>query len=162
MALLELVFQVDDIRETFLIRHFFNVKHTGIKPPYWIIFPIIILLSLSMFISNLGKPKLTKTNQNAHIIKIIPEPILTNAQEIIISKCSMCHAKEPLWDNMHSAPKQVMLETTEDILMNIQNIYSQSVASFAMPPGNVSFLENHERAQIEELYLTILDLTKNK
>ncbi|MDG1467323.1 MAG: urate hydroxylase PuuD [Alphaproteobacteria bacterium] len=145
-----------------LIRHFFNVKHTGIKPPYWIIFPIIILLSLSMFISNLGKPKLTKTNQNAHIIKIIPEPILTNAQEIIISKCSMCHAKEPLWDNMHSAPKQVMLETTEDILMNIQNIYSQSVASFAMPPGNVSFLENHERAQIEELYLTILNLTKNK
>ena len=145
-----------------LIRHFFNVKHTGIKPPYWIIFPIIILLSLSMFISNLGKPKLTKTNQNALIIKIIPEPILTNAQEIIISKCSMCHAKEPLWDNMHSAPKQVMLETTEDILMNIQNIYSQSVASFAMPPGNVSFLENHERAQIEELYLTILNLTKNK
>ena len=115
-----------------------------------------------MFISNLGKPKLTKTSQNAHIIKIIPEPILTNAQEIIISKCSMCHAKEPLWDNMHSAPKQVMLETTEDILMNIQNIYSQSVASFAMPPGNVSFLENHERAQIEELYLTILNLTKNK
>jgi uncharacterized membrane protein len=46
--------------------------------------------------------------------------------------------------------------------MNIQNIYSQSVASFAMPPGNVSFLENHERAQIEELYLTILNLTKNK
>ena len=143
-----------------LIRHFFNIKHTGLKPPYWIIFPVIVLLFLSMFISNYGKPQLTKINQNVQLIKKIPEPILSNAEEIIVSKCSMCHAKEPLWDNMHNAPKQVMLETTEDIIVNIENIYSQSVASFAMPPGNVSFLENHERAEIEKLYLTILKLTK--
>ena len=67
--------------------------------------------------------------------------------------------KEPLWDNMHNPPKQLILETAEDIIINIENIYSQSVASFAMPPGNVSFLENHERAEIEKLYLTILNLT---
>ena len=145
-----------------LIRHFFNIKHTGLKPPYWIIFPVIILLFLSIFISDYGKPQLTKINQNVHLIKDIPKPILSSAQEIIVSKCSMCHAKEPLWDNMHNPPKQLILETAEDIIVNIENIYSQSVASFAMPPGNVSFLENHERAQIEELYLTILDLTKNK
>ena len=142
-----------------LIRHFFNIKHTGLKPPYWIIFPVIILLFLSMFISDYGKPQLTKINKNVHLIKSIPEPILSNAQEIIVSKCSMCHAKEPLWDNMHNPPKQLILETAEDIIVNIENIYSQSVASFAMPPGNVSFLENHERAEIGKLYLTILNLT---
>jgi uncharacterized membrane protein len=145
-----------------LIRHFFNIKHTGLKPPYWIIFPVIILLFLSIFISDYGKPQLTKINQNVHLIKDIPKPILSSAQEIIVSKCSMCHAKEPLWDNMHNPPKQLILETAEDIIVNIENIYSQSVASFAMPPGNVSFLENHERAEIEKLYLTILNLTKNK
>jgi len=145
-----------------LIRHFFNIKHTGLKPPYWIIFPVIVLFFLSMFISDYGRPQLTKTNQNVNLIKDIPKPILINAQEIIVSKCSMCHAKEPLWDNMHNAPKQVILETAEDIIVNIDNIYSQSVASFAMPPGNVSFLENHERAEIEKLYLTIMNLTKNK
>ena len=44
----------------------------------------------------------------------------------------------------------------------MENIYSQSVVSFAMPPGNVTLLENRERAEIEGLYLTILNLTKNK
>mgnify|MGYP006094981495 CR=1 FL=1 len=63
---------------------------------------------------------------------------------------------------MQKAPKQVILEITEDILINMENIYSQSVVSFAMPPGNVTLLENRERAEIEGLYLTILNLTKNK
>ena len=60
---------------------------------------------------------------------------------------------------MQKAPKQVILEITEDILINMENIYSQSVDSFAMPLGNVTLLENHERAEIEELYLTILNYT---
>ena len=67
----------------------------------------------------------------------------------------MCHAKEPLWPNMQSAPKLLKLETTEDIINNIDKVYKQSVISFAMPPGNISFLENHERAEIGKLYEVI-------
>ena len=73
----------------------------------------------------------------------------------------MCHAKEPLWENMQNAPKLIKLETKKDIIDNIDNIYSQSVLSYAMPPGNVSFIENHERAQIQKLYMIINNL-KNK
>ena len=51
--------------------------------------------------------------------------------------------------------------TKKDIIDNIDNIYSQSVLSYAMPPGNVSFVENHERAQIHKLYMIINNL-KNK
>ena len=144
-----------------LIRHFFNIKHTGAKPPYWVCIPIIILGSIVFYISDLGKPKLNNIKNTANLIELIPEKTLVNAQEIIVSKCSMCHAKEPLWENMRNAPKLVNLETSTDIINNIDNIYKQSVLSYAMPPGNISFLEENERSLINQLYMSVHNL-KNK
>ena len=136
-----------------LIRHFFNIKHTGEKPPYWVLLPIIILITLSIYISYIGKPDLNLNNKsNVELISKIPKLILTNAEEVIITKCSMCHAREPLWDNMKSAPKLILLETQQDIIKNINSIYKQSVVSFAMPPGNITFLELAERENINKLY----------
>jgi len=144
-----------------LIRHFFNIKHTGAKPPYWVCVPIIILGSIIFYISDLGKPKLNNIKNTANLIELIPEKTLVSAQEIIVSKCSMCHAKEPLWENMRNAPKLVNLETSTDIINNIDNIYKQSVLSYAMPPGNISFLEENERSLINQLYMSVHNL-KNK
>ena len=144
-----------------LIRHFFNIKHTGVKPPYWVCVPIIILGSIIFYISDLGKPKLNNIKNTATLIELIPEKTMVSAQEIIVSKCSMCHAKEPLWENMKNAPKLVNLETSTDIINNIDNIYRQSVLSYAMPPGNISFLEDNERSLINQLYLSVHNL-KNK
>ena len=144
-----------------LIRHFFNIKHTGAKPPYWVCVPIIILGSIIFYISDLGKPKLNNVKNTATLIQLIPEKTLVSAQEIIVSKCSMCHAKEPLWENMKNAPKLVNLETPTDIINNINNIYKQSVLSYAMPPGNISFLEENERSLINQLYMSVHNL-KNK
>ena len=144
-----------------LIRHFFNIKHTGAKSPYWVCVPIIILGSIIFYISDLGKPKLNNVKNTATLIELIPEKTLVSAQEIIVSKCSMCHAKEPLWENMKNAPKLVNLETSTDIINNIDNIYKQSVLSYAMPPGNISFLEENERSLINQLYVSVHNL-KNK
>ena len=144
-----------------LIRHFFNIKHTGAKPPYWVCVPIIILGSIIFYISDLGKPKLNNIKNTANLIELIPEKTLLSAQEIIVSKCSMCHAKEPLWENMKNAPKLVNLETSIDIINNIDSIYKQSVLSYAMPPGNISFLEDNERSLINQLYVSVHNL-KNK
>ena len=144
-----------------LIRHFFNIKHTGAKPPYWVCVPIIILGSIIFYISDLGKPKLNNVKNSATLIELIPEKTLVSAQDIIVSKCSMCHAKEPLWENMENAPKLVNLETPTDIINNIDNIYKQSVLSYAMPPGNISFLEENERSLINQLYMSVHNL-KNK
>ena len=141
-----------------LIRHFFNVKHTGSKPPYWVAIPVTIFTLLTIYISYSGKPELSEMKGNATLINKIPKPILANAQEIIVSKCAMCHAREPLWENMANAPKLIRLETKKDIVDNIDNIYSQSVLSFAMPPGNLSFIEDHERVEIQKLYIAINNL----
>ena len=144
-----------------LIRHFFNIKHTGAKPPYWVCVPIIILGSIIFYISDLGKPKLNNIKNTATLIELIPEKTMVSAQEVIVSKCSMCHAKEPLWENMKNAPKFVKLETSIDIINNIDSIHKQSVLSYAMPPGNISFLEDNERSLINQLYVSVHNL-KNK
>ena len=144
-----------------LIRHFFNIKHSGANPPYWVCVPIIILGSIIFYISDLGKPKLNNIKNTANLIELIPEETLVSAQEVIVSKCSMCHAKEPLWENMNNAPKLVNLESSVDIINNIDNIYKQSVLSYAMPPGNISFLEENERSLINQLYVSVNNL-KNK
>ena len=104
---------------------------------------------------------MNQIKDTALIIEKIPKKTLISAKEIIIAKCAMCHAQEPLWDNMRYAPKLVKLETSTDIINNIDNIYKQSVLSYAMPPGNISMLEEHERYLINQLYLSVNNL-KNK
>ena len=49
---------------------------------------------------------------------------------------------------MHFAPKGVVLETEADILGQVDEIYWQVAASHAMPPGNVIWVENEERAML--------------
>ena len=142
-----------------LIRHFFNIKHTGVKPPYWIWAPISMIILLSIFITEIGKPKLINNEKNSlRILDKIPKTLITASEEIIISKCSMCHARKPLWDNLSSPPKMVVLETKEDIIKHIDGIYSQAVASYAMPPGNITFIEGSDRHILKILYEKIKKL----
>ena len=67
------------------------------------------------------------------------------AATIIQSRCSMCHAREPLWPGFVHAPKNVLLETEDDIVHNASLISVQAVHSHAMPPGNITGLEPEER-----------------
>ena len=51
-------------------------------------------------------------------------------------------------------------EVLDNIINNIDNIYKQSVLSYAMPPGNISFLEENERSLINQLYMSVHNLKK--
>jgi uncharacterized membrane protein len=67
-------------------------------------------------------------------------------EEIVISRCSMCHMNEPVWDGVHVAPKGVMLDTPERIRLHADQIYAQAVMTRAMPPGgNVTDLSEDDR-----------------
>ena len=71
-----------------------------------------------------------------------------DVQQIVMGRCSMCHAAEPVWDGLHWPPKGVMLETPAQIAHNARAIYFQAGISHAMPPGNLTYIEPEERAQI--------------
>lgn len=63
-------------------------------------------------------------------------------------RCSMCHSAEPFHEGILWAPKNVMLETPAQIAARAKDIYIQSAISHAMPPANLSFMEESERKQI--------------
>ncbi len=58
----------------------------------------------------------------------------------------MCHAAEPLWEGIIVAPKNLHLETSADILTQAEAIYLHSAISHAMPPANITYMEEGERA----------------
>ena len=44
-----------------------------------------------------------------------PTPKFTQVENIVISRCSMCHAAEPVWDGIPTAPEGVLLDTNDQI-----------------------------------------------
>ena len=72
--------------------------------------------------------------------------------ETVLGRCSMCHAAEPFYEGILWPPKGVVLETSRQVAAHAREIYLQSGRSHAMPPANVSFMEEAERAAIVAWY----------
>jgi uncharacterized membrane protein len=67
------------------------------------------------------------------------------AEEIVISRCSMCHGAEPVWTGIAAAPGGVMLDTPERVRQHARLINIYAVRSDAMPPGNLTEMTLQER-----------------
>jgi uncharacterized membrane protein len=66
-------------------------------------------------------------------------------QGIVVSRCSMCHAAEPVWAGIATAPKSVRLDDAAQIKLHARLIAINAVRSHAMPPGNVTEITPDER-----------------
>lgn len=136
-----------------LIRHFFNTKHKGLPAPYWTWLVASILIVCSVLLSYAGAP-----NNNVYEVsnlKMTKEEIHKTAVELVIERCSSCHAREPLWEGLAFAPKGIHLETEEEVLKMANEIYWQSAASWAMPPGNIIWLEDEERVLLSDWHASL-------
>jgi uncharacterized membrane protein len=136
-----------------LIRHFFNTKHKGLPAPYWTWLVASILALCSVLLSYAGAP-----NNNVYEVSnlnITKEEIHKTAVELVIERCSSCHAREPLWEGLAFAPKGIHLETEEEVLKMANEIYWQSAASWAMPPGNIIWLEDEERVLLSDWHASL-------
>ena len=131
-----------------LIRHFFNTKHKGLPAPYWTWLAASFLVACCISLSYVGGP--SKEDYEMSNLKLSKEDIHNSAVELVIERCSACHAKEPVWDGLAFAPKGVYLETEAQIIKMANEIYWQSAASWAMPPGNIIWLDDDERALLSE------------
>ena len=58
------------------------------------------------------------------------------AFDVVLGNCSMCHAREPVWEGLRWPPKGVVLETRSDVTQNAERIFLHAGASRAMPPPN--------------------------
>ncbi|MGC1486300.1 MAG: urate hydroxylase PuuD [Albidovulum sp.] len=140
------------------IRHWFNSRHARQGSPTWtwlataLIFLLIAWLSTAPLFQSApeAEARLTPAAQ-----RFAAAEGFDAVQDIVLGRCSMCHATEPGYEGIHWAPKGVRLETPAQIAAQARKIYLQAGVTHAMPPANVSFIEPHERAKIVNWYRSV-------
>jgi uncharacterized membrane protein len=139
------------------IRHWFNTHHARKGNPHWTWAVTVILFLLIAWLSTapMRQPPAEGEPQAALAAQALAHaqtPGFGAVTAIVQGRCSMCHAREPVWAGMYWPPKGVVLETGEDIAREARRIYLQAGLSHAMPPGNLSAMEPGERAAIVAWY----------
>jgi uncharacterized membrane protein len=138
-----------------LVRHFYNVRHSGGGDPWWMwgaaAVCVLLAVGISYTSSPLGRERLGLSAAAAPVEVASAAPAApAEAVEIVVSRCSMCHAAEPAWTGIAIAPKGVMLDTPERIARQAEAIRYHAVLTASMPPNNITGLEPDERRVLAE------------
>jgi uncharacterized membrane protein len=121
-----------------VIRHFYNSRHEDKGSPWWTWAVAAAGMLAIAWLSAAGPGGATTG--------ALPRAATFAAVEkIVISRCSMCHASEPVWAGISAAPKGVLLDGAEQIRRHARLIEINAVRSRAMPPGNLTEMTGEER-----------------
>ncbi|GGD98997.1 cysteine desulfurase [Gemmobacter megaterium] len=138
------------------IRHWFNSKHARLGNPHWTWGVTAVLFVLIMWLST-APLRIGDEDQAALTgapARFAAAEGFADVSDIVMGRCSMCHAAEPGWQGLAWAPKGVVLDTPEAVARHARDIWLQSGLSHAMPPANLSFMEEEERAAIRRWFRT--------
>jgi uncharacterized membrane protein len=123
-----------------VIRHFYNMRHEGKGSPWWTWGVAAAGMIAVALLSGAGpRPKTGALPATVEFAQV---------EAIVSSRCSMCHAAEPLWPGIASAPKGVRLDDAAHIRQYARLIDLYAVRSHAMPPGNITDISLDERDQL--------------
>ena len=136
------------------IRHFFNTMHARKGTPYWTWAVTAILFIIIMWLSTAPMFRADEAEQEvqAGLVQFAQAEGWDDVHDIVMGRCSMCHAAEPFYEGVLWAPKGVRLDTEAEIIRNARAVYLQAGLSHAMPPANLSYIEDEERAAIVKWY----------
>jgi uncharacterized membrane protein len=121
-----------------VIRHFFNSRHAGNGSPWWTWAVAAAGMAAVAWLSAAGPRTVTMGT-------LPPTPKFADVSTIVMSRCAMCHAAEPVWAGLAAPPKGVLLDTDEHIYLHAPLIAAAAVRSDAMPPGNITEMTPDER-----------------
>jgi uncharacterized membrane protein len=126
-----------------VIRHFFNCRHAGAGSPWWTWGVAAAGVAAIAWLSAAG-PREAVTGA----VAAPGGPRFAEVEDIVSSRCSMCHMREPVWAGIPAPPKGIILEDAAHIMRNARLIELNAVRSDAMPLGNVSEMTTAERATL--------------
>jgi uncharacterized membrane protein len=121
-----------------VIRHFFNARHEGKGSPWWTWGVAAAGMAAIALLSAAGP-------RNVTVGSLPPTPKFADVTTIVMSRCAMCHATEPVWAGLAAPPKGVLLDTDDQIRLHAPLIAAAAVYSDAMPPGNLTEITPDER-----------------
>ncbi|MCQ0970833.1 urate hydroxylase PuuD [Paracoccus sp. TK19116] len=135
------------------IRHFFNTMHSRKGQLWWTWAVTAILFIAIMALSSAGLRQEPLEEAEARAMtraerQFAEAPGFEQVTQYVQGRCSMCHAREPGYEGIYHAPKGVFLETPGDIARHAREVYLQAGVTEAMPPANVSYMEEAERDAI--------------
>jgi uncharacterized membrane protein len=137
-----------------LVRYFYNMYHIeDARPPWWAWFVAATAMWAAFWIAMTASPGM-RPALGLGAPAAIDAPVQTAAKApdevvaVVQSRCSMCHAPEPVWEGIGEAPKGVLLDTPEHIAAFAPAIRMQAVLTHAMPPNNLTEITPDERAVI--------------
>jgi uncharacterized membrane protein len=131
-----------------VIRHFYNMRHAGMPSPWWTWGVAAAGMVLVVWLSaappggeeSAGAPGAEESGAAGS------EPVaFAEVENIVLSRCSMCHAAEPFWEGIAAPPKGVRLDTPEMTRKHAREIRLQATLTHAMPPGNITEISPEER-----------------
>ena len=134
------------------IRHYFNTMHATGKGPHWTWGVTIMLMLIIAWLSTAGPTETVEEAELRPLTAVEQQYVSADgfeaAYDTVLGNCSMCHAREPFWNNMQWAPKGVYLETQADVARYADQIYLHAGLSRAMPPPNAIQMSDEARATI--------------
>ena len=120
-----------------LIRQFFVLRHKGRESWSLPIAAVVILAVLAFAIA----PRAAGPGSAGAVT-------FSSVAPIIAERCATCHADKPTFAGFEQAPGGVKLDTPERIRAAAPRIQQQSVATQAMPIGNLTKMTPEERALV--------------
>ncbi|EHS51759.1 protein of unknown function DUF989 [Rhizobium sp. PDO1-076] len=141
------------------IRHWFNTTHARKGQPTWTWLVTVLIFIVIIWLSTVPKVLTgeTEVSLSAREKTFVENVHFSAVRDVVQSRCSMCHAAEPVWEGVVRAPKSVKLETDGEIAAHAREIYIQAGRSHAMPPGNITDLSNKERTLLVAWFETAVE-----
>jgi uncharacterized membrane protein len=132
-----------------IVRHFFNHWHADhARAPWWYwgaaALAVLAAIWLSWWAAP-GRQALADARVRAASGQVAG---ITEAAEIVATRCSACHAASPVWEGIGAAPKAVRLEAPDEVAREAHAIIIQAVLTRAMPPNNLTDMTEDERARL--------------
>ena len=134
------------------IRHYFNTMHKTGKGPHWTWLVTVLLMIVIAWLSTIPSGDTFEESEARPLTpyeqRYANSDYFEEAYFAVVGSCSMCHAREPGWDGIRWAPKDIILETESDVARHADQIYLHAGISNAMPPPNAFEMDPEMRAQI--------------
>ncbi len=122
-----------------LIRQYFVLRHKGRNAVALPAIAIVLLIGLAAAIA----PRSSSTGATT-----TETPSAAQVQAIVMQRCVTCHAEKPSFAGFQQPPGGLRLESIEQIKTAAVKIHQQSVATQAMPIGNLTKMTDEERRML--------------
>lgn len=122
-----------------LVRYFFILSHKARIVPALPAAAALIIAAAAFAVV----PRVPAASANAKVS-------FTQVAPVFAQRCAVCHSAHPAQPGFSTAPAGVLLDTPAHIAANASRIYTQAVASHAMPLGNITGMTQSERTLVGE------------